>query len=168
MSFGETLTQIRKERNISQMGLAEQLGVTRQTISRWETGAARPSTEKLILLAQVLQVSLDTLTNGKTEISDAEETPEEKADVQSLKEERASVPQKAESDSPKLPKSGKRAITYGVIALIILIFGIVIGTIWANNHVSVISTKNSGNRHFSGMESDSWEKESAERFSFTW
>ena len=91
MSFGKTLMQIRKERNISQIDLAEQLGVTRQTISRWETGAACPSTEKLILLAQVLQVSLDTLTNGNTEVPYAEEPSKEKAEVQSLKVESASA-----------------------------------------------------------------------------
>lgn len=67
MSFHENLRTIRKERNISQEALAEMLNVSRQAVSKWEQGAVYPETEKLILLSEKLDVSLDYLLRGKAE-----------------------------------------------------------------------------------------------------
>ena len=47
MSFGENLRTVRKERNISQEELAEQLHVSRQAISRWEQGNGYPEMEEV-------------------------------------------------------------------------------------------------------------------------
>ena len=152
MKLEEKLVQLRKEKGLTQLELAESLKVSRQAVSKWESGGAIPSTDNLRSLSELYGVPVDFLFNdSKTEAGG-----------------RDPLSQKAESDSPKSSMDRKAAIKYGVIALIILILGIVIGAIWANNHVSVISTKNSGNRRFSGMESDSWENENIEGFSFTW
>lgn len=67
MSFGENLRSVRKEHNISQEELAEMLNVSRQAISKWEQGTVYPETEKLILLSQKLDVSLDYLLCDKEE-----------------------------------------------------------------------------------------------------
>ncbi len=66
MSFADNLQSIRKEKKISQEELAEKIGVSRQAISKWEQGSGYPETEKLLILAQELNVSLDYLMLGET------------------------------------------------------------------------------------------------------
>jgi len=58
------LEYFRKERGITQQQLAYQLGVSRQIISDWERGKAYPSVEKLILISDLYDVSLDYLIKG--------------------------------------------------------------------------------------------------------
>ena len=55
MSFGENLKNIRKQRSITQEELAEALGVSRQAISKWESGNGYPETEKLIIISKTLK-----------------------------------------------------------------------------------------------------------------
>lgn len=50
MSLAEKLVILRKQKGMTQMDLAEQLNVSRQAISRWEVGAAVPSTDNLKVL----------------------------------------------------------------------------------------------------------------------
>lgn len=61
MSFAENLKMIRKERNITQEQLAEMLSVSRQAVSKWESGIGYPETEKLLIISKELNVSLDYL-----------------------------------------------------------------------------------------------------------
>ncbi|MBQ2934716.1 MAG: helix-turn-helix domain-containing protein [Lachnospiraceae bacterium] len=61
MGFAENLREIRNKRNITQEQLAELLSVSRQTISKWESGQGYPETEKLLSIAKALNVSLDYL-----------------------------------------------------------------------------------------------------------
>ena len=49
MAFGETLAQLRREKNLTQEQLARQLYVTRQAVSRWENGETTPSIDMLKL-----------------------------------------------------------------------------------------------------------------------
>ena len=68
MHFAENLKQIRKEHHLSQEELAELLDVSRQAVSKWEQGQGYPEVEKLLLLAEKLNVSLDVLmSTGKSE-----------------------------------------------------------------------------------------------------
>ena len=55
------LMQARRQRGLSQEEVAEALDVSRQAVSRWETGAAAPTTDNLIRLSQLYGVSLDAL-----------------------------------------------------------------------------------------------------------
>lgn len=66
MSFADNLQSIRKEKKLSQEELAEKIGVSRQAISKWEQGGSYPETEKLLILSQELNVSLDYLMFGVT------------------------------------------------------------------------------------------------------
>lgn len=66
MSFADNLQSIRKEKQLSQEELAERIGVSRQAISKWEQGNGYPETEKLLVLSQELNVSLDYLMLGET------------------------------------------------------------------------------------------------------
>ena len=61
MSFAERLKGARKERGLSQEQLAEALDVSRQSITKWETGTAYPELKKLILLSVRLGKNLDWL-----------------------------------------------------------------------------------------------------------
>ena len=65
MSFGENLQLIRKKNQLSQEGLAEMLGVSRQAVSKWELGEGYPEVDKLLLLSKKLNVSLDSLLGGE-------------------------------------------------------------------------------------------------------
>lgn len=64
MSLGERIASYRKKAGYSQEGLAEQLGVSRQAVSKWETGEATPDAERIIALAKVLGVTTDALLLG--------------------------------------------------------------------------------------------------------
>ena len=61
MSFGENLQRIRRKNSLSQEGLAEMLGVSRQAVSKWELGDGYPEVDKLLLLSKKLNISLDSL-----------------------------------------------------------------------------------------------------------
>ena len=61
MTFAEKLTALRKKSGDSQEQLAGRLGVTRQSVSKWESGAALPELAKLIALSELFGVSIDYL-----------------------------------------------------------------------------------------------------------
>lgn len=61
MSFGNKLAEARRAKNLTQEQLAERLEVTRQAVSRWESDAAYPETDKIVRMAQILEVSCDYL-----------------------------------------------------------------------------------------------------------
>ena len=61
--FKENLVQLRKLRNLTQEDIAGQVGVSRQTVAKWEAGETLPDLEKSRVLADALGVSLDDLTN---------------------------------------------------------------------------------------------------------
>lgn len=63
MRLEEKLQLLRKERGLSQEALAEQLDVSRQAVSKWESGQSYPETEKLIALGRLYGVTLDSLLN---------------------------------------------------------------------------------------------------------
>lgn len=61
MAFSEKLKYIRNELRMSQDELAGELGVSRQSISKWESGAAYPEIDKLITISNFFDVSIDYL-----------------------------------------------------------------------------------------------------------
>lgn len=61
MTFGEKLYKLRKENGLSQEALAEKLNTSRQAISKWENGQGFPETEKLLLIGNIFEVSIDYL-----------------------------------------------------------------------------------------------------------
>lgn len=73
MSVGERIIELRKKQNISQVKLAEAVGVTRQAVSKWETGQSLPDSAKLILLAQILATDIEYLSTGR--VNDAIRPP---------------------------------------------------------------------------------------------
>ena len=63
MSFADNLTTLRKYHNLSQEELAERIGVSRQTLSKYETGESLPDIEKCRLLAEIFGTGIDELVN---------------------------------------------------------------------------------------------------------
>lgn len=73
MTLGQTITRLRTAKGMSQGALAEELGVSRQSVSKWETDASVPELEKLLKMAKLFGVTLDELVTG--EPFTAPETP---------------------------------------------------------------------------------------------
>ena len=66
MSIGNNIYKLRTSKNLSQGELADQLDVSRQSVSKWETDAAVPDLDKLMKLCDVFEVSLDEITDRET------------------------------------------------------------------------------------------------------
>lgn len=61
MELNQRIKQLREQRHLTQEQLAERLLVTRQAVSRWETGETQPNTETLKLLSREFGLSINTL-----------------------------------------------------------------------------------------------------------
>lgn len=70
MKFGEKLSFLRKQQDMTQQELAERLGVSRQAVSRWERMTSDPSTENLICIGKLFDVSVDSLLNDGVQIQE--------------------------------------------------------------------------------------------------
>lgn len=83
MSVGKRLQSLRREHNMSQEVLAEKIGVTRQTISKWELGQSEPDLSSLLRLSVIFGVTTDNLLGSPnlpaTEAVPPTPVPEEKS-----------------------------------------------------------------------------------------
>jgi len=70
MKFNEKIAYCRRKAGMSQVDLADALGVSRQAVSKWETGEASPDISKLSKLAEVFDVSADWLISEKDTVVD--------------------------------------------------------------------------------------------------
>lgn len=61
MNFSEKLKEIRKNEGLSQEQLAEKIGVSRQAITKWETGKGLPDVENMVIIAEIFKTTLDEL-----------------------------------------------------------------------------------------------------------
>ena len=66
-TFSEKLLELRRREGLSQEQLADRLGVTRQSVSKWESGAAAPELSKLVALSDLFGVSVDYLVKDRLE-----------------------------------------------------------------------------------------------------
>lgn len=64
MEFGQRLQQLRKTKGLSQEELADRVGVSRQAVSKWESGQTAPDLERLLALSEQLNASTDYLLKG--------------------------------------------------------------------------------------------------------
>ena len=67
MKFNEKLIMLRKQHNLSQEQVAEKLGVARQTISKRELGETTPEMDKLIIMSELYNITLDELMKEENE-----------------------------------------------------------------------------------------------------
>lgn len=68
MILGQKIHELRKSHKMSQECMAELLGVSRQTVSKWEIGLSNPRTENLISLSKIFNISVEELTNSDTKV----------------------------------------------------------------------------------------------------
>lgn len=61
MSFSEKIRKLRKDKGLSQEQLAEILNVSRQSVSKWESGQSYPEIDKLIVLSDLFGITIDEL-----------------------------------------------------------------------------------------------------------
>ncbi len=69
MNFYEKLQKLRKRNGLSQEQLAGELGVSRQAVSKWESGQGYPEIDKILLLSDIFKVSLDDLLREDNHIA---------------------------------------------------------------------------------------------------
>ncbi len=74
MQFGENMQFLRKQKGMTQEDLAEQMAVSRQTVSKWESNQSFPETDKLIALCDLFGCSMDALLRGDVRESVLEDT----------------------------------------------------------------------------------------------
>lgn len=111
MDISEKIQILRRDKNMSQDDLAEELGVSRQSVSKWESGKAQPDSEKVLALARLFEVSTDFLLKDEQEPVYVDDTPEAQSE--------ASDDEKAEKKKPK-KLSVKKIIALVVAACIVI------------------------------------------------
>lgn len=111
MKFNEKLLEIRKKQGLSQEELGMELQVSRQTISKWESGQSYPDFQRLVMLSDYFNMTLDELVKG-IDVQDVRE--------KNMSDEKvASIYMDVESGKATLKKI-LTIISYVVIALIAL------------------------------------------------
>lgn len=71
MMFGDNLKKLRKSKNLSQEVLAEKVGVSRQSVSKWETGEAYPEMNNILILCNIFHCKINDLVNDSLTDLDA-------------------------------------------------------------------------------------------------
>lgn len=79
MNLKENLRRIRKDNNLSQEQLAEKLGVSRQSVSKWENGEAYPEMDKVLQICKMFNLNIDELLNQ--DIKDVNEVKQSKINI---------------------------------------------------------------------------------------
>ncbi len=79
MTISDKILALRKEKGLSQEAFGEMLGVSRQSVSRWESGAAVPDIDKIILLSETFGVTTDYLLKSDAVAAAEEDTAESEA-----------------------------------------------------------------------------------------
>lgn len=85
MTLGEKLQSLRKGNMLSQEKLAELVGVSRQAVSKWETGLSNPDTENLIKLGEIFNLSIDEFTGRVSVDNEFTEKMSEKINKENTK-----------------------------------------------------------------------------------
>lgn len=67
MEFSERLKNLRKQAHLTQVDVAEKLGISQPAYASWERGVKRPTQENLVKIAQILNVSIDYLVGNSDE-----------------------------------------------------------------------------------------------------
>lgn len=97
MNLPERLAFLRKEKGLSQLELADEMNVTRQAVSKWESGNVVPSLDNLIYLSKLYGLTIDSL------IDDSQDLPPEPAPPE---------PVPAEPVPPESPRMERPAFTF--------------------------------------------------------
>ena len=83
MNFNDRLTDLRKRKGLSPEQLGYELGVSRQTVSNWELGQSYPDFQRLVLLSDYYEMSLDELVRG-VDVGDVRALNESEKQISSI------------------------------------------------------------------------------------
>lgn len=136
MRLEEKLTVLRKESGYTQLDLAEKVRVSRQAISKWETGRALPSAENLKYLSELFGVSVDYLLNDDMteEAKPKEQEPAPEPQTEEAQTEEAVVPEKEKGKPVKWKYIAALLLT---VLLIGLLIGVFVGK-YSERHISIV------------------------------
>ena len=113
VKIGAFLKDIRKEKGITQEQLAEELGVSGRTISRWETGSNMPDISLLVEIAEFFDISIPEIIKGERKSKDMKEEAKEVAETMS---------DYAKEEKEHLVKSIRNLSIIGLIAFVVPTF----------------------------------------------
>ncbi|MBR5520234.1 MAG: helix-turn-helix transcriptional regulator [Clostridia bacterium] len=113
--IGKFIASCRKAQNLTQMQLAERLGITDRAVSKWETGKALPDSSIMLELCDVLKISVNDLLSGEVVTMDRYDKAMEQNLLEALK-------QKEESDKRLL----RTEIVMGVCCVLSLIAAVIV------------------------------------------
>ena len=65
IKIGRFIAECRKQKNLSQLQLADMLNITDKAVSKWERGISRPSSSIMLELCEILGISVNELLNGE-------------------------------------------------------------------------------------------------------
>lgn len=181
MTIGQRIAELRRQNNLSQEALGEALGVTRQSISKWESDGALPEIEKLVAMSRLFGVSVGALlgveeetpaegtepgkTRQESELSEAQLRMVEEIAARytdALREETLRQEQARREDAQKAAekkKPGKKAILAGAFCAGLLLYGIIslfsrlerLDNNYTNQSHSINNVTDSVNRQISGI-----------------
>lgn len=111
MTIGAKIAACRKRAGMSQEKLANELNISRQAVSRWETGEAVPDTEKVIQLSRIFHVTTDYL------LLDIDEAPQSAAPAENNRETEQRAAEKRMKRQSMRMHFGWFLLIFGIIAL---------------------------------------------------
>lgn len=111
---GAFLKELRKEKNITQEELAEQMGVSRRTVSRWETGSNMPDMDVLIDISDFYEIDLREILDG------------ERKDKQMDKEMKETVLKVSEYENEGKKRNAVVVIIYSALGILALITNLIL------------------------------------------
>ncbi len=163
MDLAERLTALRKRAGLSQGDVAERLNVSRQAVSRWETGFTVPSTDNLSRLGRLYGVTLDELLSYSAALPP--EKPREKSTEEALAEPPTEAAQQPTEEAAAPPPAANSTPAHAraiIIALSILCLLLAIGV------GVLLHQKHSENREltFDEIESERIEDADIDEFQF--
>ena len=140
MKFSENLKRIRKENNLSQEQLAEKVGVSRQAVSKWESGAAYPEMDKVLLICKIFNYNIDELLNEN--VKEVDETKQSKINLNKYIEDFFGFITKTAQmfSSMKFWQILKCLLEQCIIAGILMILFLIIGGILSNISYGLLGT----------------------------
>lgn len=113
LEIANRLYELRKKNGLSQEALAEKLGISRQSISKWERAESSPDTDNLISLAKLYNISLDELLLNDVKDSNAEQTEnisDIKDDKNSQNDNSEDASSQSVNDSEEIPDVGHKFV----------------------------------------------------------
>jgi len=123
MSLSKNLEYLRKSKKMSQEDLAFKLGVSRQAVSKWESGAAYPETEKIIAICKLFDCSLDELM--KDDIAELREDEKRRYTFNDLIEEVSSLLQKTVDIFNQMDRKTRFRFFFELVVACVVIFFVV-------------------------------------------